>query len=66
MSDYTTHDESLGGKALVVAAALIGVLILVLAFMGASSTPPVPAYLTDPNSVEGTAPATGGTVTQTQ
>jgi hypothetical protein len=55
MSDYTTHEESLGGKALVVAAALIGLLILVLAFMGANSAPEIPASFVDQNSVGGAA-----------
>lgn len=55
MSDYTTHEESLGGKALVVAAALIGLLILVLAFMGANSAPELPASLVDQSAVGGAA-----------
>lgn len=57
MSDYTTNDEGLGGKALVVAAVLIGLFILGLAFMGAGDAPNMPAGLVDPNAVEGTTPA---------
>lgn len=43
MSDYTTHEEGLGGKALVVASVLIGIFILALAFMGAGEAPELPA-----------------------
>ncbi|MEM7469795.1 MAG: hypothetical protein AAF340_00475 [Pseudomonadota bacterium] len=55
MSDYSTHDEALGGKALVVAAVLIGIFILALAFMGAGEAPNLPAglvegQLADPNA----------------
>lgn len=53
MSDYTTNDEGLGGKALVVAAVLIGLFILALAFMGAGDAPNLPAGLTDPAALEG-------------
>lgn len=57
MSDYSTHDEGLGGKALVVAAVLIGLFILGLAFMGSGDAPTLPAGLTEPSTAEGTAPA---------
>lgn len=57
MSDYTTNSDGLGGKALVVAAVLIGLFILALAFMGAGDAPNLPAGLTDPNAAEGTVPA---------
>ncbi|MEM9585400.1 MAG: hypothetical protein AAGA08_20020 [Pseudomonadota bacterium] len=57
MSDYTTNDEGLGGKALVVAAVLIGMFILALAFMGTSDAPNLPAGLADPAATEGAAPA---------
>lgn len=59
MSDYSTHDEGLGGKALVVAAVLIGLFILAIAFMGAGSPPDLPAGLVEQPAVEGTAPAAG-------
>ena len=55
MSDYTTNDEGLGGKALVVAAVIIGLFILALAFMGSGDAPNLPAGLTDPAALE-TAP----------
>ena len=57
MSDYTTNDEGLGGKALVVAAVLIGLFILTLAFMGAGDAPNLPGGFVDPNAVEGATPA---------
>ncbi|MCY4334500.1 MAG: hypothetical protein OXC60_07470 [Litoreibacter sp.] len=55
MSDYSTHEEGLGGKALVVASVLIGIFILALAFLGAGEAPELPAglvesQLADPNA----------------
>ncbi len=60
MSDYTTHDEGIGGKALVVAAIIIGLFILAIAFIGASEPPALPASLTEQPAAD------GGAVTITQ
>ena len=57
MSDYSSQDEGLGGKALVVAAVLIGLFILAIAFMGAGDPPNLPAGVAEQPALEGAAPA---------
>ena len=38
MADYSTHDESVGGKGLIIAVVLIGAFILGVAFLGSSGS----------------------------